>query len=196
MNLRTFASQRILAAGAVTCAAVLIPATALASSATSAASASAASARAAESAVPASAARTATPACTTPGLVVWLDTSGGVTAGTTYYKLEFTNLSGRRCTLYGYPGVSGVSLTGAQIGPAANRNGATPSTVTLANGATATAMLGIVDIGVYRKSKCGPVTAAGLRVYPPNQARSKAVPFPFPACAKNTMYLSIAPVQP
>jgi Protein of unknown function (DUF4232) len=185
MNLRTPASRRIVAAGAITCAAVLVPATAVASSD-----------GATRGAVPASAARTATPACTTAGLVVWLDTEGSVAAGTAYYKLEFTNLSGSTCTLFGYPGVSGVSVTGTQIGPAATRNGATPATVTLVNGATATATLGIVDVGVYPKSKCGPVTAAGLRVYPPNQTQSKVVPFPFGACAKNATYLNIAPVKP
>jgi hypothetical protein len=184
MNLRAFAGRRILAAAAVTCAAVVAAAIALAPSA-----------GAAQSAELASAARTAPPACTTSGLVIWL-TGGDAAAGTAYYKLEFTNLSGSTCTLVGYPGVSGVGLTGAQIGPSAIRAGTAPSVVTVANGATATATLGIVDVGLYPKSKCGPVTAAGVRVYPPNQTRSKVVPVPFGACAKNVTYLNIAPMQP
>ena len=184
MNLRAFATRRILAAAAVTCAAVVAPVIALAPSA-----------GAAQSAEPAGAARTAAPACTTPGLVIWLS-GGDAAAGTAYYKLEFTNLSGSTCTLFGYPGVSGVSLTGAQIGPSAIRTGTAPSLVTVANGATATATLGIVDVGLYPKSKCGPVTAAGVRVYPPNQTKSKVVPFPFGACTKNVTYLNIAPMQP
>jgi len=83
------AARRILAAAAVTCAAALAPAAALA--------------------VPGhhtGAARTATPACATSGLDVWLDTNGSSAAGHTGYQLQFTNLSGSTCTLFGYPGAS------------------------------------------------------------------------------------------
>ena len=45
--------------------------------------------------------------------------------------------------------------------------------MTLAHGATTHALVGIVDPGVILASRCGPVTAAGLRVYPPNQERSQ-----------------------
>ena len=36
----------------------------------------------------------ATPMCATSKLVVWLDTRGSAAAGTSYYRLQFTNLSG------------------------------------------------------------------------------------------------------
>ena len=40
------------------------------------------------------------------------------------------------------------------------------------------------------------MTAAGLRVFPPNQTQSKRVPFPFTACSKTgPLYLKIMPVQ-
>jgi hypothetical protein len=43
---------------------------------------------------------------------------------------------------------------------------------------------------------CHRVTAAGLRIYPPNQTASKVVPFPFSACShKGPIDLSIAPVK-
>ena len=72
----------------------------------------------------------------------------------------------------------------------------TPHTVTLANGATAFAQVGIVQPGLFPPSKCGPVTAAGLRVFPPNQTQSKRVPFPFTACSKSgPLYLRVTPVQ-
>jgi hypothetical protein len=178
MNLRTPAVRRLLAAGAAACAAVVVPAGALAAPGP-----------------PAGAARTVTPACATSGLDVWLDTQGNGTAGTTFYNLEFTNLSGSSCTLFGFPGVSGVTLGGAQLGSAASRSG-TPHAVTLANGATAKAVLGIVDVGVLPPSQCQPVTAAGLRVFPPGQTSSRRVPFPFGACAKSgPIYLTIQPVQ-
>src|SRR6185437_16984637 len=78
------------------------------------------------------------PACTTSELVVWLNTNGNGAAGSVFYTLEFTNLSGHPCTLSGYPGVSAVDLAGRRIGaPARRDSGTTPHTVTLASGANA-----------------------------------------------------------
>jgi Protein of unknown function (DUF4232) len=141
--------------------------------------------------------RTSTPRCTTSGLVVWMNTTGSGAAGTIYYHLEFTNLSGHRCTLRGYPGVSGVNLTGHRIGSAGSHNAIYPTTtITLANGATANALLGITEVGFFSSSACHPTTAAGLRVYPPNQTTSKVIPFPFGACAHpGPVYLHVAVVK-
>jgi hypothetical protein len=125
-----------------------------------------------------------TPLCETPGLVVWLDTNGNSTAGTTFYKLHFTNLSGHACTLNGFPFLFAVNLTGHQVGPRAVFRPPSPHLVTVGNGKTVTAVLGIVDTGNFPRSACRPVTAAGLRVFPPNQTRSKLVPFPFSACSR------------
>jgi uncharacterized protein DUF4232 len=186
MNLRTIASGRLLA-GLVTCAAVLVPATALASSGSPASALASAGSRASD----------AVPGCATSGLDVWLDTQGSGAAGTIYYDLEFTNLSGASCTLFGYPGVSGVSLSGTQVGNAASRDHAfTPHVVTLANGATATAIVGIKQVSLFPPAQCKPVTAAGLRVYPPGQTASKVVPFPFGACSKTgPVYLTVMTVR-
>ena len=41
---------------------------------------------------------------------MWLNPEGSGTAGSFYYKLEFVNLSGRTCTLAGYPGRVGSEL--------------------------------------------------------------------------------------
>jgi hypothetical protein len=124
------------------------------------------------------------PSCSTSGLVIWLnDEAGGGTAGSVYYKLEFTNLSARACTLLGYPGVSAVNLRGGGVGGGASREVIhKPRSVTLATGSTASAVLRIVDAGVL--PSCVPVNAAGLRVYPPGQTRAKVVPFPFQACSR------------
>ena len=179
MNLRASrAARRIIAAGAVICASALVPAVALASPGTHAGPA-----------------RTATPACATSGLDVWLDTQGSGVHTVTDYFLNITNLSGHKCTLYGYPGVSGVTLGGTQLGTPASRLGLPRHTVTLNNGATTHALVGIVDPGVISASTCGPVTAAGLRVYPPNQTQSRIAPFPFTACSKHgPIYLTVGPV--
>jgi Protein of unknown function (DUF4232) len=143
-----------------------------------------------------SAVTASTPACRSAGLVTWLDTSPNGTAGTIYYTLNFTNLSGSTCTLRGYPGVSAINLKGRQLGRAATRNtGTKVRTITLRNGRTASAYLGIVEAGNFPSSSCRPVTAAGLKVFAPNQAAGKTVPFPFPACSGSPAYLRIEAVK-
>jgi len=137
----------------------------------------------------------AAPRCQTSGLVIWLDTQGNGTAGTIFYTLNFTNLSGRSCTLHGFPGVSAVNLSGAQLGRSANWTpGQTVRTITVNAGQTAHATVGIVDTGAL--PNCRRTTAAGLRVFPPNQTASKVVPFPFPACGGSggPVYMHLRPV--
>ena len=152
-------------------------------------------------AAPASASRPAvaatTPACASSSLVVWLNTQGNGAAGSAYYNLEFTNLSHRACSLFGYPGVSGMDLMTHQVGRPASRDAVrTPRRVTLAAGASAHAVLRIVDADNFPRSACGQVTAAGLRVYPPGQTASKMVPYPFRACSySGPAYLQVAAVQ-
>jgi hypothetical protein len=147
-------------------------------------------------AAPAPASRSlATSRCTTAGLVVWLNTMGDGTAGSIYYTLQFTNQSGRPCRLAGYPGVSAVDLSGRQLGSAGGRSTSRARVVTLANGATAKAILQVTEAGNYPRSACGMTNAAGLRVYPPNQTGSKIVPFPFRACSRRgPVILHVRPV--
>jgi hypothetical protein len=138
------------------------------------------------------------PRCTTGKLVVWLLTPrGGAAAGSTYHKVALTNLSGHACALLGYPGVSAVNLAGHQLGRAASRDPAVaPHVVTLGNGATAVAVLQVVDAFNFSNSACHRVTAAGLRVYPPGARAAKVVPFPFTACSRaGPVYLSVRAVQ-
>lgn len=133
------------------------------------------------------------PPCQTSGLVIWLDTQGNGTAGSIYYTLNFTNLSGRRCTLRGYPGVSAVNLHGGQIGrPATRDTFRRVRTISIRNGGTATTSVRIVDSGAI--ANCGMVTAAGLRVFPPNGHTARTIPFPFGAC-RNTSVLSVRAVR-
>ncbi len=121
--------------------------------------------------------------CKTAGLVMWLNTEDSGTAGSFYYKLEFVNLSGRTCTLAGYPGVSAVTLSGRQIGASAKREvTGRPHAVTLIPEGEATALVHVVDVGAL-PSSCHPTAAAGFRVYPPGESASKLVPYPFRTCA-------------
>jgi hypothetical protein len=188
-------SRRLLGAAAITSAAVLAPAAALAAT----------SSPAGHDAGHDAAGRAS---CATSGLAVWLNIPpGNGYAGGAYYDLEFTNLSGHACTLHGYPGVSAVSLTGRQLGSPAGWGRPTTTTVTLANGATATAKLDIADTGKYaqcfQRLPQGPgrpgllPTAAGLRVYPPNQTAATVVPYPLQACAHTgPVWIGAGPVTP
>jgi hypothetical protein len=127
----------------------------------------------------------ANPPCKTSGLVIWSNNgAGGGTAGSVFYKVRFTNLSGHACTLTGFPKVSAVSLSGKRIGSAAQHEvGQKPKPRKLANGATATALLRVVDPGNFSPSACHEVMAAGLRVTPPGQSHSKVIPLPFATCS-------------
>jgi hypothetical protein len=138
------------------------------------------------------------PKCVTSQLVVWLDTrGGGAAAGSTYYRVTFTNLSRHACTLRGYPGVSAVDLRGRRVCRAASRDRAvSPRAVALPAGSAAVAVLQIADVLNFPRSTCRPTMAAGLRVYPPEQTASKLVPFPFLACARDgPTYLRTRAVQ-
>jgi hypothetical protein len=127
----------------------------------------------------------ARPSCVTSGLVVWLNTAGNGAAGSIYYNLYFTNLSAHTCNLRGYPEVSAVDLFGRRVGRAASRESVQkPTVVTLRREATAAAVLRIADAANFTASACREATAAGLRVYPPGQARSKLIPFPFKVCSR------------
>jgi hypothetical protein len=153
---------------------------------------------------PVSAAAGGAPAsCPTSGLkATVLRVPGSATAGTEHFPVDLTNVSGRSCVLFGYPGLSFVSGPGgSQIGPAAARSDvSSPAAVTLAPGATAYATLSMVDPGTFSVSACRPVTAHWLRVYPPNQTTALAVPFTATVCtglpARLGPQLAVAVIQP
>jgi len=111
--------------------------------------------------------------------------SAGAAAGSTYYPLNFTNISGHPCILDGYPGVSFLTgPSGSQVGDAASRNPAVAAAaVTLAPGATGHATLQVVDAQNYSASACAPVTAHWLEIFPPGQTAAANVSFTTLACS-------------
>jgi Domain of unknown function (DUF4232) len=142
--------------------------------------------------MPASARITTASRCKSSQTEVWLGLGlGGGTLGTTYYPLEFSNVSHSTCTFYGYPGVSAYRGALSQVGPAARRNRHAHALVTLAPDETAHALLGVIDWGAVCSRS---VTADGLRVFPPGQRIAQAVPFSFPACAHRGI-LTIGPIR-
>jgi uncharacterized protein DUF4232 len=142
--------------------------------------------------------------CATSALKVAVDTakSNGA-AGSIYYPLDFTNLSGSPCTLFGYPGVSFVTgPSGALVGRAATRNPVAPAArVTLAPGAVAHATLQVAEAGNYDPAQCHPVTAHWVRVYPPDRTAARYAHFTTQACSARLPHsigsqLSISAIQP
>jgi hypothetical protein len=146
----------------------------------------------------AGAARAGTPHCTTSGLVIWLPNgNGNGAAGSIFYKLRLTNLSGHTCTLSGFPRVSAVDVKGKKLGKqASHETGQKAGVVKLAPGGSASFQLRVVEPGNFSPADCHEVTAAGLRVTPPGQTASKVVPFPFQTCSQPTQpVLTVGPVR-
>jgi Protein of unknown function (DUF4232) len=146
---------------------------------------------------PSSPAAAGAAACPTSSLRVKQGVGQGY-AGGVYVVLDFTNTSGSTCTLYGYPGVSLVSGPPyMQIGLAAKRSTSTPrKLVTLAPGATANALLQIVDALNYPPASCGPTKATALKIYPPNQTVPVYLPDTSSGCAKPVQIMYIGAVRP
>lgn len=151
--------------------------------------------------------------CATSGLQAWLGlaqtpgstsvtgTTGRFEASGTYYTLEFTNVSARVCSLYGYPDVSayaGDQTGGTQIGSAAAHDTSVrPRPVTLAPGQTAHSVLRITSAGTFEPTACAQVTAPELRVALPDQVRPAFVPIHLPACSKKGLeFMSVQAIQP
>jgi hypothetical protein len=136
-------------------------------------------------------------ACATSALQIKLGASDGY-AGGVYQTIDFTNTSGSTCTLFGYPGVSLV--TGPpyqQLGVPAKRTTTPPAkVVTLAPGATANAVLQIVDALNFPSPSCQPTKAAALKVYPPNQFTAVYLPDTSYGCGNPVQTMYIAPVRP
>jgi hypothetical protein len=144
--------------------------------------------------------------CSTSGLEAWLGLgpTGSppgtgqrpqLAAGTTY-TLEFTNVSSRACSLYGYPEVTAYAR--AQIGSAAaDDTSVRPQPVILEPGATAHSVLSITGTGRFQPTECVRVTAPELRVMLPDQARPAFVPIRLAACSKRgPAFMSVQPIQP
>ena len=145
---------------------------------------------------PPSPSQAGSPACANGTLQVTLRGEQGY-AGGVDLAINFTNTTSAACTLYGYPGVSLVSSSHAQIGLAAKRTTTAPAeVVTLAPGATGHAQLQIADALNFPTSTCGPVQAADLRVYPPGQTAAVFLPDRSQGCAQPAQILFIGPVQP
>ena len=155
--------------------------------------------------------------CPTSGLEAWLGLGAASAAGgaggarpgnagppgaypghETYYTLEFTNVSNRTCSLFGYPEVSAYRdspAAGGPIGGTAIRDTSVrPKPVMLEPGATAHAVLRVA--GDTEPVSCAKVTAEELRVALPRQDRPAIVPVHITVCSqKGHVSLSVQAIQ-
>jgi len=175
----------------------LAPSSAAASSPSAAATASVPSAAA--SATPSSSVAAAgAPACATRSLKATVGIAQGA-AGSVYQVIDFTNISGSPCTLFGYPGMAlagGTPVT--QIGAAAARStGSSAKLVTLAAGKTANALLQITQAENYSASRCAPKASTYLQIYPPNQTTPIYLAYKSTGCSSSKVnLLTVGVVQP
>jgi hypothetical protein len=135
--------------------------------------------------------------CLTAALTASLGPGSGA-AGSSYYPIEFTNVSGTTCSLYGYPGVSFVAASGLQVGAAATEDPTYPRLlVTVTPGSTVHAELRITDAQNYPPSTCDPVTVHQLRIFPPGQTSALTIGRIATACSSTSVHiLSVQTVQP
>jgi len=153
-----------------------------------------------------------TAACRAAGLDAWLGiaanpgnpsrtpgpapgTATGVGRSAEYYTLEFTNISRQACSLYGYPDVWAYT-GGRQVGsPATLDTSVRPSTVTLAPGATAHAVLRYT--AGSSPAGCQQVIVRELRVKLPQAGGEVLVPLTLSECPSGRPgSLSVQAVQP
>lgn len=165
MKLTSRTARRVSAIAGAICAAILLPAVALA-----------APSRPAHTA--------AAPKCAASDLRAWVGVPGEGSAGHINYQLELSNISHHACSLRGFPGVSALGAR-RQLGSAAQRNPSHPvRTVTLARGATAHVELLLTNVSVFSSGACHPTTASELKVFAPNDFKANLISFSFRACAK------------
>ena len=189
------AAGRLMAALACAALAAGCSSSSSSSSPSSPATSSAPAASATASPSSTSTAVAAPPPCATSALKVTQSAPNGY-AGGVYVTIGFINASGTTCTLYGYPGVSLVSASHAQIGLSAKRVSTVPVTlVTLTSGASASASVQIVDALNFPSTTCGPVKAAYLRIIPPNQTTSVYLANTSETCSKPVQTLMVSAVR-
>ncbi|UKA63294.1 DUF4232 domain-containing protein [Arthrobacter sp. FW306-04-A] len=129
------------------------------------------------------------PLCKAASLTPSVDSTGGGAAGSLYMKLILTNSGTESCVLKGFPGVSlTTGPTGDPIGAAAARDDTQPVTdVVLAPGKAGFAQLRYTQAGNY--PDCTQATAAGFRVYPPEDTASVFIPQQHQACSNAAINL-------
>ncbi len=122
--------------------------------------------------------------------------SGSGAMGHIVYTLTAVNSSATStCTLRGYPGVSlVVGTAGQQLGMAAQRASGDAPLITLAPGKHAIALLQLTQPA--NVPDCGVTTAAGWRIYLPDDTSDQFIPAAVSGCSNAAARnLEIQPFQ-
>jgi hypothetical protein len=122
--------------------------------------------------------------CSASDLDIWAGVPSNQGMEQFSYQIELSNISARPCTLYGFPGVSAISGTGRQLGDAAGRGAGKAELITLRYGQTAHFTLDIIDVTIFPPSSCDQVGASGLRIYAPGDRSAQFVNLPVEVCGK------------
>jgi hypothetical protein len=127
--------------------------------------------------------------------------TGSGAAGSTYYPLDFTNVSQSACTLDGYPGASFVTGPGGTEvgGPAFRDSAVTSHLVTLPPGGTAHAVLQVQLAQNYPAAICKPAGAHWLQVFAPGSTVALNLRFSAVTCTGKVpsgSTIGIGAVQP
>lgn len=99
-------------------------------------------------------------------------------AGSTIATFVLRNAGSAPCSLFGFPGVSFLNASGAQVGPAAIRQGTPGARVIVQPGQVASFQ---VKVAVAACSMNSPQSTT-IRVFPPNQRAALEAPGAFPIC--------------
>ena len=137
----------------------------------------------------------ATHRCRTTDLQLSLGQGQGV-AGASVLTIIFTNVGQRPCTLFGYPGVSFLDPSGAQVGVPATHDGGEEATVTLGQNGSANAQLRVPDPGNYSPNDCKSAVSAQIRVYPPGDRTAALLPYLTQVCTTPKAAANVHPVTP
>jgi Protein of unknown function (DUF4232) len=145
------------------------------------------------------------PRCAASGLRISLGAipagAAGVRPGLISYALDFTNVSGAKCELRGYPAVAAYQGSGVQVGNAAAADtAATAHRVVLAPGETARAAVTASASASASGGGCHPVLATGLRVTLPGGSTASLIRHSLLACSaagpRAPVFLRVRAVQP
>ncbi|WP_019482327.1 DUF4232 domain-containing protein [Arthrobacter sp. TB 23] len=134
--------------------------------------------------------------CTAADLAATVETPMGAgSAGTAARNLILSNMSDEECTMTGYPGVSYVDASEAQVGAPADREpGVESPTVVLAPGQSAIATLQQTNAQNYGDG-CSITETTGVRVYPPGATDSLiAVQESVGCAAEDIILMTVGPV--
>jgi hypothetical protein len=132
--------------------------------------------------------------CLSSNLTLSLGIGQGA-AGTQYQAIVFTNNGSSACELHGYPGVSYVTASGAQIGVPSSEDAGKIKTIKLAaSGGQANALLRQPDAGNFPPSACHMTTSNRLKVYPPGETVPLFVHDKVQVCTTSSGRAGIGPV--